>query len=423
MVSRVPALAAMLALCTGCDLITESFATNDFSGDPFPIHVDTRSGAVMFGLRAQGVDHAAVLDVLSPLTLIDPGPQVKATIGTEDVTLLGDREGFPGDPVVPRARLDAQQVLRLHPCASEAPFCRVGVVGRTEVELSAIVGADALAGDALRMRLGEDRVFVLADIGGTNADRTRACDAVFPQPFRGGGTLVVADTEVPFAGRRITMQACLDPDPLAPVQVNRGADTLFAMSSSIGPSLLSESAYERYRHSQLTSTPLSLLPEAEVLLPSGPVRGRLATIRSIALVARASSDPLAPCRQVYAHAFLLGGDCLRINDTEDCPCEDNNDQFCSVPANVHVEPAAGIELLVVPDDTPTLQALRTEFRPSLQEIDGILGTGVLRDLELDVDYPHNRVLARCTTPSCDTRPALEDEDDRQRISTCLAMEP
>lgn len=418
----VRAFAALLLACTGCDLITESFARNDFSGDPFPIHVDTRSGAVMLGLRAAEGDHFAVLDVLSPLTLIDPGPDVKATIGSENLMLLGDAEGTPGNPVLPRAQLEAQQVLRLHPCSNEDATCGLGVLGRTQVGFTAMVGADALAGDALRLRLGDDRVFVLADVGGSNEDRRNACDAVFPSPFRGGGTLVVADTEVPFAGRRVTLQACLDadPDPLEP-QAERGTDALFALSSSLGPSLLSESAFERYRHTHPTTPPLSLLPEAEVLLPSGPVSGRLVAISRLALVARASSDPLAPCRQFYAHHFMFAGNC-RFLVGEDCPCEDG-DRFCPVPATVDVQPTTGIEILVVPDDNPTLQALRTEFRPSLQEIDGILGTDVLRDVELDIDYPHNRVLARCTTANCQTRPSLDDEDERTRIANCLAMQP
>jgi hypothetical protein len=74
-----------------------------------------------------------------------------------------------------------------------------------EAGFDAIVGADSLAGDALRMRLGDNQVFVLADIGGSDTDRTYACDAVFPSPYRGGGTLIVAGTEVPFAGRRATV--------------------------------------------------------------------------------------------------------------------------------------------------------------------------------------------------------------------------
>ena len=408
---------ALLA-CSGCSLITESFATNEFSGDKFPTYVDTRSGAVLVGLKSGGENHIGVLDVLSPLTVIDPGPSEDATIDAEDLILLGDTPlGNAGTFTTPRAAFDEQQVLRLHPCSREEPVCKLGL-STAETEFSAIIGADSLAGDALRMRLGDNQVFVLADIGGSNNDRTYACDAVFPSPFRGGGTLTPAGTEVPFAGRRVTVQACLGANPDGNVaQAARGTDTLFVMSTSIGPSMLSESAYERYRQGHPTAEPVFMLPAAQLSLPSGPVLGRLANIENIALVARANSDPLAPCRQYYAHFLLTERNCLQADD---CPCEDDP-EFCPVPASVGITPAGGIDVLVVADNDSTLQALRTEFRPTLQEIDGLLGTGAMRDIELDIDYPHNRFLARCaqnSTTACITRPALESQSDRRQIRGC-----
>lgn len=416
--------AALLLACSGCSLITDSFATNDFSGDKFPTYVDMRSGAVLVGLASGSENHIAVLDVLSPLTLIDPGVNQNATVDLEDLTLVGDAPGGNlGTFVTPRASFENQQVLRVHPCSNADPLCTLGFPA-VETEFSAILGADALAGDALRMRLGDNQIFVLADVGGSDADRTYACDAVFPSPYRGGGTLIIAGTEVPFAGRRATVQACLGADPgVFVTQAARGADALFALSTSIGPSLLSESGYERYRQSRAMRMPpveepmLSALPEAELRLPSGPISGRIATISRMALVARASSEPLAPCRQFYAHHLLTESNCL---DALDCPCEDGN-RFCPVPASVDVQPAAAIEILVVPDDNATLQALRTEFRPSIQEIDGILGTGTLRDLEIDVDYSHNRFLVRCARvgdPACVTRPAIDGESDRDQVRGC-----
>lgn len=411
--------ALVAVACSGCSLITDSFAVNDFSGDEFPTYVDTRSGAVLVGLSTGNEDHIAVLDVLSPLTLIDPGVDIEATIDTEDLTLVGDAMGGDlGTYVTPRAAFDAKQVLRIHPCSNDERLCKLGTPD-VETEFSAILGADSLAGDALRMRLGDNQVFVLADIGGSDSDRTYACDAVFPSPYRGGGTLIVAGTEVPFAGRRVTVQACLGADPSRFIpQAARGTDALFAMSTSIGPSLLSESGYQRYVQGHPSAPELLALPAATISLPSGPVTGRLATIDNLALVARASSEPLAPCRQFYAHHLLTERNCFATE--ADCPCE-NDSTFCPVPASVDVRPEAKIQMIVLPDDDATFQALRTEFRPSIQEIDGILGTGTLRDLEVDIDYPHNRFLVRCARindPTCVTRPALEGERDRTQIRGC-----
>jgi hypothetical protein len=419
----VKRLAVLLLACSGCELLTESFATNDFSGDPFPIYVDTRSGAVLLGLESQGRRHVAVLDVLSPLTLIDPGADVQATIDFEDLTLLGDRAPDLGMPDLPRAAFDEQQVLRIHPCAADQAICKLGVPSRVEQEFDAIVGADSLAGDALRMRLGASEIFVLANIGGEDRDRTYACDALFPSPYRGGGTLIVADTEVPFAGRRPTVQVCLSPDPDSfKTQAARGTDALFVMSTSIGPSLLSESAYERYRETHPAAPPLSTIAEVQLSLPSGSISGRPIVIDKAALVARANSQPLAPCRQVYAHHLLAERDCFSDN-VEDCPCEGDGQTFCPVPASVGITPAAGLEMFVVADDNATLQALRTEFRPSSQEIDGLLGTSAMKDVEIDVDYTHNRLLMRCSSgaPLCETRPALDEKKDRKQVRGCLGL--
>jgi len=62
-------------------------------------------------------------------------------------------------------------------------------------------------------------------------------------------------------------------------------------------------------------------------------------------------------------------------------------------------PPAPIEVVVVPDTSPVLQALRAELRPARPEIDGILGIDALGGAVLDVDYPHNRVLMRCVPPA------------------------
>jgi hypothetical protein len=407
----------LLLLLAGCDIIEAPFKTNEFSGDPYPIRVDTRSGAVLAGLEAVGTDHIAVVDILSPLTLIDPGADVEPTIAYEDLFLLGERDGGVGMPTLPRARFLAQQTLHLHPCSLMDEFCKLGSP-TFELQYDAIVGADALAGDALRMRLGDDQLFVLADIGGSDDDRTHACDAVFPSPFHGGGTLVVAGTEVPFAGRRVTMQVCLGQDPREIVaQIERGTDAFFVMSSSIGVSILSESGWERYRQGHITAPPLITLPETTLALPSGTITGHLATIDRLALVAHSSSDPRSPCRQVYAHHFLTDRDC--IPNVDDCPCKSDSEQFCSVPAVVEVAPALGIDILIVRDDNDTLQALRTELRPNQQEVDGILGTNTLRDIELDVDYPHGRALARCSSDFCLTRSALGSQSDRARVKACM----
>jgi hypothetical protein len=423
----VAALAAGLA---GCTLITDSFVTNDFSGDPYPVDVDTSTGAIVVGMRAPGVDDSvAVLDLLSPITVTDPGiaPGTIPSLSMVDITLLG--QAGPDGPIDrPRARFLESQLISLHPCSCNAADpacdptrCHVGEPGGALLAFGSIFGADTLAGDAIRLRLGDDEIFVLPDIGGDDHGRTLSCDTVFDTPYRGGGTLVIDGTELPFSNLRPVMQACLSPDPAASPESARGTDVLLAISTSIGTSILSEAAYVRYQAAHADKAMLlGDLPQGIVYLPSGPVSGHLATLDSVALVGGSAANSLAPCRQIYAHQFLSQKRCAQDDprDLLDCPCEDQS-EFCPVPANLTLTPPAGLDVLVVLDTDATLQALRTELRPDQQELDGILGTHALTTAEIDVDYPHDRLLARCAGAGCLARPQLLEEDDRCQVNRCI----
>jgi hypothetical protein len=442
------AAAALLApLLASCTLITDSFLTNDFSGDPFPIGVDTASGAVLVGMRPgpDAADRRAVLDLLSPFTLVDSGPDVEPSLTYVDLTLLG--AGKDGSLTLPRARFPDTQLLSLHPCSVTDPAdpgCRVGTPPGDLHPFDAVIGAATLAGDAIRLRLDAHQIFVLADVGGSDRGRTLDCDAVFGSPYRGGGTLVLAGTELPFGNRRITLRSCLGPDvdphPDTTLPIDRGTfrqhgtDALFVVSTGIGISILGRAAYDRYVAAvagdllppPLTAVPFDQLTPASVSLPSGEVQGRRATIDRIALVAASTSNALSPCRQLYAHRLLttykLTDSACKLdnsgNSPVDCPCK-NGQLFCGVPAVLELTPPTGIDVLVVDDTEPTLQALRTELRPDQPEVDGILGTGVLRGAEIDVDYPHDRLLGRCPGAGCLARPALAQEQDLCPVNRCI----
>ena len=436
MVTRLAVAAVLAAMLGGCTLITDSFLTNEFSGDPFPIDVDTTSGAIVVGVRGNAPsDSVAVLDLLSPVTVSDPGLDAVPSLAYSNLTLLG-RAG-PGGPIsVPRAEFVDTQVISLHPCTCDPDVdptcdplqCQVGVPGAS-VPFGTILGANALAGDAVRLRLGSDQIFVLPDIGGSDRYRSLSCEAVFSSPYRGGGTLVIDGTELPFNNLRITLQACLGPDPdEAKPQSLRGSDALLVVSTSIGISILGESAYARYVVAHPGAPALAALPADSVYLPSGLVIGRRANIGALSLVAAASSNALAPCRQVYAHHLLSANDiqdsaCRSTTDEParvDCPCE-NKERFCAVPAILELTPAAGVDVLVVSDDDPTIQALRTELRPDQQEVDGLIGSAALRAAEIDVDYPHDRLIARCPTGTCVARPQLALPEDRCQINRCIGV--
>jgi hypothetical protein len=416
------ALVGVSACTTITDLATTSFQTNDFSGDPFPIVVQRTEGSVVVGVSPSedGSHRTATLDVLSPFTVIDRGKDVAPSFSNMDLTILGQR-GAAGALDLPRAKFLDRQVLTLHPCKDDVCVVGTDVAQRA---IDAVLGMSLFASDALRLRLHDDQIFILPDIAGDDGARSAACDAVFVDPFRGGGSLIVAGASVDFPNRRVAIDACLDPKPERPglLESGRGTDALLVLSTGIGPSLLGESAYERYRETHPLAPASAALPPRTVFLPSGPITGGVALIPSIALVSNWSSNPRPPCRQVTVNHLMTTQHCV-IDDVE-CPCN-TPDVFCPAPALVELKPVAQIEMIVVPDSDSTLQALRTELRPDRPEVDGILGASAIFDLELDIDPQHGRLFGRCSgdTTTCKARPQVPDSKAVAPAQACMGTDP
>ncbi len=421
------ALALALSVVAGCDEPT--------TADPFPILATRPAGGFAlafdssFDPDSAGVRLAAI-DVLSPLTIID---RVDASPLRRSTTLRLLAPPSPGAPtLLTRASFDTA-ALFLHPCAAGAP-CSIGAPG-TPTEIGGVIGADTLQGHAIRFEPDTGRMFVLDELAGSNAQRDQVCDAPLPAPFFGGGTLLVGDTELTFPGLRLALDVCLMPTPTVDRPLDPiGVDASMVMSTAIGLSILGEARYEQYRRAY-GGEPLSALPPGTVLLPSGPVTGKLASIASLDLVSGSTTWTRGPCRGVYASRFLTRGLCGTGVDgvpaeQEDCPC--GTARFCDAPAVVELAPAAPIQFVVVPDTHPVLQALRAELRPARPEVDGILGMNALAGSVLDVDYPNNRAVVRCVppaadcvpdpaaVPACTVRPTFRNAECGAAIESCVA---
>lgn len=388
------------------------------SGDAYPIYGDLSTGALTMKVRtgdAAATERVAVVDVMAPITVLDPGPDADPLRRELALTLLGRRDASAAfDDVVPRATISTE-LFEFHPCVDAS--CVVGDAGATRA-VDAIVGSPTLARFAPRFDLGAGTMTLLPSVAGDQTARSDQCDGVFKNPFRGGGNLIIGGAEVPFAGRRIVVAACLEPAPevlVAPSE--RGTDLLLVQSTAVGPSIIDAAAYERYRATEGGTPPaLDALPSATVNLISGAITGGLATIPTMALAGALGSDPRGACGDTYASHYLVAGDCPA--SSPNCPC--NNDQPCLAPAIVELAPAAGIEFLVVANAEPTLQALRAELRPDEAEIDGILGTRALAGTEFDVDYPGGRLLWRCVDDAtCTIRPELTSTARRDEVAACL----
>jgi hypothetical protein len=411
---------AMFVLMNSCtadsfSLVTNAFGTDNFSGDPYPIIASTNTGALLLGFSENGSDGPtglAMLDILAPISILDT--ELNATARrTIKATLFGQRR--TGELNVPRAQFSAL-MTEFHPCPND---CQVGT-SAAPAAISAIIGADTLSGDAIRLRFADSTLFVLPSIApDDNAEASKLCNAVFPGPFRGGGTVVIGNTEVPFSGRRFAINACAGPDVKATTAAARGTDLLLIASTGVGPSLLGESAYQRYINGHPGTASLSSLATASVWLPSGLITGRVATLQSLTLAANSSAGRGA-CREAYAHHLLFDQPTF-CTPEDDCPCDIADPTSCGVPAMIELQPTQGLTFLIVPDQEPTLQGLRTELRPDQAEVDGILGTQAMASAEIDIDFPNNRVLARCVDQSCRIRPTLEAATNQARdaISACI----
>jgi hypothetical protein len=405
---------------------------NSFDG--FPIGFDVGSGAVMAG-AAEGADGAqlpALIDTLSPVTVIDdfqPGDEDELPIRREIELRL-----FASGGTVPRAAFGGVGAFDLHPCERTDGPCQVGVDAAVR-DIRVVVGADALGEAAVRFDFPANQLRFFPDIAGDDPTRTEACDAVFPGALAGGGTLRLGDSEIDFGARRVAIGACLAYDATTPSPAVRGTDTLFVIATGLPVSLISATAWERYRAvvgDDAVAPPADSLPAITVNTSSGAISGRLGSVNRVALLAdgTGASEERGPCQELYAHHVMIEGLCSEGDPNDVCslcgdapgalgPCVcPDRDDFCPVAASIELD--RSFPIAVIDDLEPLLQALRDELRPDLPDLDGLLAPSALGPLQLDVDYPNGRAVARCGDPSsCVTRPQIGGQKSLSAVTACI----
>lgn len=420
----------------------------------FGVPVDMeQSGGVMAHANAGSLDSVMLsVDTMAPISTIDnsvigePPLEVDRYVTTVELLELDGADA----PV--RARFTDVALLESHSCASAAglpvsEFCPVGLAGQTTA-IRGVLGANLLARHAVRFDFGQALIQFFPDIAGSLGQRTALCDAAFDEPFQGGGTLVVGGTEISFPATRIAIDVCFYNDACQdqgqipcgghcpvpwPRDTSHAVDALFVLSTALPISVVNRSTYERYVHmyeerGQEDPPPaFDSLPERTLFLASRPVTVRIAHMNRMALVAEAS-DERGPCGERFLNDYLTRRDSCDGLEPEQCQCPQDQD-FCRAAGMVEVALPRdetghqGFEVAVVPDDDPTLQALRNELRPELPEVSGILGVNVLADVIVDVDYPNDRMFLRCApgvdNRSCVVRPWVLTRKFLQQSKACL----
>lgn len=470
--------AMLLAGLAGC-------ATDSTPITPYPIPVSMDAGVIMVRLEVDGDGELwpAVIDTMSPLTVVDgvalEDPPPRPERRRRELTIYSTGQiNDAGVPVyVPQARFGGVNTFDLHPCAgayADGEPCKLGFEGATS-NIPAILGADLWSRVAIRFSFARRLISLFPDISGDNRDRALLCEAVFPKPFYGGGTLVISGAEVSFIGYRLAVGACLlaeaeatagallacppqknetGPQPNLP-RVHGAVNALFLVSTGLPITLVSKSFHDRYLAAcaALGVTCDTALGAPEVLhIASGPITVQRTTITDLALVSEYSDDR-GPCQELYTNAFMLrcgnlpdGVDCCGDSEDENregcsqsdqllCPCEyregdreEDRQEFCRSGAVAAIDRAVPVAVLA--DTHPLLQALRDEIRPELPELDGILAPSALATLEIDVDYPNNRMIVRDPFPTEPpdaglpvhaTRPAVINADTRNTVITVCAQ--
>jgi len=169
------------------------------------------------------------------------------------------------------------------------------------------------------------------------------------------------------------------------------------------------------------------LPDSTMHFPGTPpgasVAVKIGSLTWIGLAADEVRDHRGPCEEIAASRMMALGGCTRHElGCGVCPCG-INDTFCRAGASTEV--AGPIQVAIVDDTEPILQALRDELRPVVADVDGFLGMNALGSFVTDFDYPGSRLVFRCEdeqSTSCVVRPRLSSEDVRKTLTGCLGKQ-
>jgi hypothetical protein len=360
--------------------------------DPFPIFVDLDAGVLRVKGSAPEILPDAtfdmVIDTSAALTLIDPH-------STE-----------PQSPTRRRVALTVHGISSSSTSVPRARFSPLAALVTSTADGHSILGGDALSQVALRIQPSRSRIHFFLGIAGDARTHEDNCEAVFATGLQGGGVYSLGAGVVPFKASRIVLGACLEPaSPDEPGDPG-GHDALLVVSTGVGPTVLSRTAFVA-AGGVVTADQRSLyLPGA-----TAPETLDMGVLSRLALTAQQSTER-GPCTELAISRTAERGSCTA--SIADCGCNPVSQQLtCSAGATVEL--GGPIQVAILEDTHPILQALRDELRPNVASVSGFLGMSELARLEsVDLDYPNGRVLMKCgASATCKARPRVDFDDGRQ----------
>ncbi|MCG5056311.1 MAG: hypothetical protein KA712_25475 [Myxococcales bacterium] len=211
-----------------------------------------------------------------------------------------------------------------------------------------------------------------------------------------------------FPGSQLVVRACASPAPFTPTdtalptccqgderRLATGVNLALAVSTGLGPLVLSRSAWERVATATGGPPASPAGPAIDVFHPAlaAPLSGFGASLPRLALVNLESSvgqDPGACVELGRARRTeLVSMSQAQSSSLAHCaePCDqDPRSPGTALSSAAYAELSGDIPVVVVDDSVALLQALRAEIRPEGPELDGLIGAAALKSLRIELDY-------------------------------------
>jgi hypothetical protein len=189
--------------------------------------------------------------------------------------------------------------------------------------------------------------------------------------------------------------------------LGKGVDLNLLISTGVGPVVLGRAAWERIR-STLLATPILEDRPLFIAAIGHPIAAQWTSIDRLALIDRESElvDDPGPCAELARSRRLEQVNFRQSRNPEQAECalpcdRPRGEAELSENSAAYLELSGALQVAVIEDTTPWLQALRSEIQPQGPLVDGIIGAKALARTRLELDYVSAdlRAIFSCETPA------------------------
>lgn len=255
--------------------------------------------------------------------------------------------------------------------------------------------------------------------------RLQRCLAVMATARLGGGVITFNGETNELPPTRIAVPMCLLPSPFSRTHDSSGGKLLphgaeqitgvpvhAVVATGMGVSVISRSAFKRL---QAYRPGLTATQSATLRLPYGDEQVFKVTLNPVAMVSN-ETRWLGPCGELALRRRMAVAPLRGLPAADKALLDDKTFNGASVALV-----SGDVSFVVLEDRSPLIQGLRNELRPGTPDIDVVLGGSFLKSFTVELDYPGDRTILRCSergdAEKCDVIPfcAYPDNSDRRQI--------